>query len=1323
MTASKMNPANAKNTKGVAKKAIAKAPVEAAAEAKLSVENSASTGPLGSAFTAQVVSDSDGGQSGGSMGSTALILGGLALAGGIAVAAAGGGTDTTTVPVPTPTPPQPLPSYSVAASATSVDEGKSITFTITDANKVAGQKVTWSVNPDRAADIDGPTSGEVTIDQTGKATVTIVVKADATTETAAETLTFTVGSQSASATINDTSKTPPPAAQAFTLTTGVDAGTAFVGGDAGDTYNANTSTLSVGDDLNGGAGTDTLVLSSNLTDPVSLGSFTTTSVENLNVNIQDGDTATAEVLTLNMLNAPVSKVSLSGLSTTLLADGLTLNNLAAGASLQLTSATNLKLNANYVAAATAGTADAVSLALADVGSTAGGDTVVTIGAGFETLNVSTSGAAAVVGDINFGGTKIVVTGDKDLTVTEALETSVADVNASAFTGKLSVVTGAIAEKTNPSTVDVVDLTVTGGSGNDTINVSSADTTREILVDAGAGDDTVTIGAALVNASATTAGDVVKGGTGADTLVAGSALVHNIATADAWTGLSGFETLSVANATADLVINAANLSADIKTVKLTTGATAGAGATVNFAAGDGNTVSVAVSAGIAAGNTLTVTSAGSGTADAVTIANGNAATGTNQFASTTSALVATGVETLTINTGSYTTATSQNVSTVSVTASTGGTAALVITGSNGLTTAGAITAATINASASGALVMGAAAASGLTSITGSAYADTLVGDSSSTISGGAGNDTITGGSGNDVLNGDDGDDSITTGAGTDTVTGGAGNDTIIVAGDLSSLDKIDGGDGTADTLSATNASLTALKAQTITEANAFNDNFNNVERLTLTDALNQTSFDLGYLGGVNYVTLENGITDAETLAGFTSGSTINLRAADTDTLTATVNNASTGTADAMTLILSASANADYGDFSLANVETLTINVTEVTASTNIRAAAIGVSLSQATGGAAQTVNITGTESLTIDTAVAAGTIDASGMTVAASTDNGLTLSTFATIAQTITGSGKVDTLVGSTKGDTINAGAGNDTIYGGTGADTIDGGSGTDTYNTNGMVGDAIEGTGTGTSTGVVINLGSTAISAATIHAATNAQYISAGLTSVAAGTASYLFGGESSLNTTVSDTITNVENVTLGGNGKNYVVGSDAANVIVGGSGDDYIKGGEGNDTITGGAGADQIVLTETTAAADTVIYTATADFGDTITGFAADTGADVVSFAAALLANGTKTTTLASVANTGAIGANDVLIEITTATAAGGADTAAEIEAFLTNLNFTEVANGDKVVFAVNDGTDTYLWYYAENGVTAEAQAVELSLVAKLSGVTNIATGDLTFA
>ena len=67
------------------------------------------------------------------------------------------------------------------------------------------------------------------------------------------------------------------------------------------------------------------------------------------------------------------------------------------------------------------------------------------------------------------------------------------------------------------------------------------------------------------------------------------------------------------------------------------------------------------------------------------------------------------------------------------------------------------------------------------------------------------------------------------------------------------------------------------------------------------------------------------------------------------------------------------------------------------------------------------------------------------------------------------------------------------------------------------------------------------------------------------------------------------------------VAGSTGANTIVGTALADQITGGNGIDTITGGGGIDSIVLTETTAVADTVRLTsaATAD-RDVITGFGA---------------------------------------------------------------------------------------------------------------------------
>ena len=277
--------------------------------------------------------------------------------------------------------------------------------------------------------------------------------------------------------------------------------------------------------------------------------------------------------------------------------------------------------------------------------------------------------------------------------------------------------------------------------------------------------------------------------------------------------------------------------------------------------------------------------------------------------------------------------------------------LVLTGSNGLTTTattGIITAATIDATnLSGAFVMNVAAASGVTTITGGSGADTLRGDASSTISGGAGIDTIIGGSGNDTLNGGDGNDLITTGAGIDAVDGGAGDDTFTVVGNITATDTFEGGTGT-DTISLNNASLTTLNALTVSEANTFNAGFNNVEKLTISDALNQTSFDIGYLDSLNHVTVTTQ-TGAETLNGFDSGDTIELTTTKAGVLTTGVNNASTGTSDVLNVLLTdGTGNAeDFGDIAIANVETINVTTREATADASDSASTLGIAVTQVT----------------------------------------------------------------------------------------------------------------------------------------------------------------------------------------------------------------------------------------------------------------------------------------------------------------------------------------------------------------------------------------
>jgi Ca2+-binding RTX toxin-like protein len=1041
--------------------------------------------------------------------------------------------------------------------------------------------------------------------------------------------------------------------QTFTLTTSLDSGAAFSGTNGSDTFSALTTTLTTGDNIVGAGGTDNLNLSGTIAASAAIAGFTLGSIENVNVSLSDGDATTAHTLTLNMLNAGVVGVTLSGLAATTRADILTLDNLAAGSTIGLSGATNLNLTANYVAAATAGTADSVSLALNSTTSTAATDGIVTIGTGFETLNISVSGGAAALDDIiTSTATTVNVSGNQNLTVRQTLDATLDVLNASAFTGRLNIVTAN--DTSTPDAlvgvVDVVDDSITGGTGNDTIDVSANAADNELFVNGGAGDDTVIIGAVLGNASSTSAGDVLQGGDGIDTLQADIDLIDAAAVTTALTGVTAFETVNLSGAFDDAsTLNVANISSNVNRVNISTVGGA-ANHVINYSAG-AQTLGINVAAAVAAGQTLTLDAAGTATTDALTIAN---MLTTGQMMSATSNLTITDFETVTINTGSYTTAAAQLSAAINL-----GTNALVLSGSNGLTTTtttGVITAGSINASGmTGALTMNAAAASGVTTITGGSSGDTLLGDASATIDGGAGNDSITGGTGNDNLQGGLGDDTITTNTGTDNVSGGDGADTLIFGDNLSSLDTVSGG-ADADTISLTNTSLGTLAGLTISEANTFNTNFTSVETLRLTNALDRTTFDLGYMLALTSARLDAGITGAETLNGFDSGETLDLRAALGNTLTVGVNNASTGTSDAFTVRLGASAGVDYTDLAIANVETLTINNTEATASATVRANTIGLTITQATGGAAQSVIINGTESLTVDTAIAAGTINASGMTTAAATDAGLAMSssltaTTAITGQTITGSGKVDTLYGSTGADSINAGAGADVIHGATGADTIDGGDGTDTYQTTGLVGGTIEGAGTGTSTGVVINLGSTEVAGATIIA-NGGQSLSGPLTGVAAGQIAYVFNGSLNTNSSVIKRISNVENITLAANGINFVVGSDAANNVLGGTGVDYISGGAGNDVLNGGTGA----------VIDTILG-GTGD--DSITG---DAGVDVLTGG-----DGNDIYVFAAEAD---LFTNNLVVDSITESATGGTDT---IQVSGVAASFTIAAADDFGARAVN--------------------------------------------
>lgn len=110
-------------------------------------------------------------------------------------------------------PPPPAPTYAITASAPTVDEGGSITYTVTTTHVPAGTVIGYTLRGGiDASDVTQPLAGAVTIGVDGTASVTVDVRADALTE-GDETVEMALAGDLAMAAvlIRDTSTPPPPA--------------------------------------------------------------------------------------------------------------------------------------------------------------------------------------------------------------------------------------------------------------------------------------------------------------------------------------------------------------------------------------------------------------------------------------------------------------------------------------------------------------------------------------------------------------------------------------------------------------------------------------------------------------------------------------------------------------------------------------------------------------------------------------------------------------------------------------------------------------------------------------------------------------------------------------------------------------------------------------------------------------------------------------------------------------------------------------------------------------------------------------------------------
>jgi len=1233
--------------------------------------------------------------------------------------------------------------YAITADAASVNEGSIATFTLKTTGLDAGSAVEYKIGGITAPDVTGGAlSGFAIVDAAGIATISVPIAKDQLSE-GAEKLYAVVNGKAATITVNDTSRTVLNAA----LTDGQDTSAAFTGDTENDTFTASESTLTAGDSLVGGAGEDTLNLNVTLGADETLKSFVLNTIENVDISITDDDAGATNTLTVNLLKSSADMVTVSGQdSDTGNADVVALTKVGKGVSLAMQDVTNLQLDAQYVDAATSGDSDSVTVTLNNVASDAAGDTTLTVGddggtgSGFETINLVTTGDASVLGTLVTDGVATLnVSGTQDLEITADLADDITTVDASGLDGGLTVVMGAGAdngETAADGTTDIVDLTITTGSGDDNIDASAVVAAVEMSINLGDGDDTLTLAAEALDSAddGATVGDVLNGGDGTDTLVGEIALVDGIA---ALTGVSGFEVLEISDDAngADLIV--ADVSADIKRVDLSE--KIGGDASITF---DTGSYTVGLNAEDALdGHKLTVAAGGDGTADTLTIVNMLSDKGDIGNAGSIDA--SGGFETVTIDTGDYgdNDAEAQTLTDVTLDAD----ATLKIVGTNDLDLTGAVIAAVVDASGmSGSLTIdadddtdvihggsgdddittgtGTADAGGVLvranagddQVTGDSGDDTIYGgdgddtldaaDGDNQIYGDAGDDEITGGTGDDVLAGGDGDDTIdASDGGADSVTGGTGNDKITVD-DLTDQ-TIDGGAG-IDTLVLTTA---------IDKTNAADlARVTSIEAISVADDQDMSFFSGSTIQAVT-ITAAAVISEAgsavATLNVDIDGDAELSRAADTSSDSLTINALTENTGNTITVdneeALTIVALEDDGE-TTTEVDT-TLVAYDLTKLTLVDGTKFTIAFDKNGDG-----DNTGTKLATIDaTGISSDAgidIDASGSTVGvtftvAATEGDVVLTT-GTGADNLNASGVTgdvtftsgkgnDTLIGGAGGDDLNGGEGADSLVGGAGADDLDGGAGSDTLS--GGAGDDTYKGDTGVDwfyvtagTDTVSDLGGGTVKVADV------LIVSSGATAEVTVSSNYTASANTSnagtVEMTLAAAITKVD-LSLATGSKGYTVTSDT------GGDTTYIIGSKFNDVIDlaaatskdgtsvhGGTGADTITLG---AADDTVMYTAvesetglSATTIDSIDAFT--TGADILKLGVAGIDTAGADTNFVEADYTGAgltdkkefaaaLAAANTALEDLATTSAGDAN-----YAFIINDN--GAADGDAYLFIDSD-------------------------------------------
>jgi hypothetical protein len=766
-------------------------------------------------------------------------------------------TDTETTVTGEPVePPAETPTFELTASNTNlVAEGQDISFTVTPSVasdtettlyvQISGAAV-GAITAQATADDFSAVLLPVTIPagSTEPVVVSATVNADAVTEGPegfqAKLLDSSFNVVADAAAVTGTITEGVSSGQTFTLTTGVDN---FVGGSSNDTFNgsiqlaagsaANTSTLSVADTLNGGAGTDSL----NLT--VS-GEISTSGVPD-NYNVPAADISGTEKLfirqlatdgtggpgtvTVNASNIPGVTEVWSDRST---GDKLVVSNLATGAAIGMKgngTAANGDIDFTYATAT-----DPVTVAVE--GGTKQG-TISNTGASAATATINVTGTAAntlTAIDLGTGTNVTSLTINADANLKTALAADYANTAALTVTGDSAVDIGAngtfktVDASANTGgltmTLDTVATSVKGSAGNDVLtSAANYAVTTAGIIDAGAGTDTLVL-------SATTDADTAAEGalyTNFETLRVGGSQDVSL--------ISGITALEVTSNGTFSKLNATQAGA--VTVRSDIGA---------------STFSLADS---------------SGTSDALSLTMGTGSKAT-EATDITGALTINGFETLNIATAHGPDAVTADQETTIASFNADKLTAINLTGTSvDLQNAATTKAVTINGSAlTGTLKVAGNLVAGST-VTGSAGKDTFtLGTAGSTYNAGAGDDTINGTAAQ-----------INTAADYNVIDGGEGTDTLNITGG-GALTLVDNNLSKITNVEKVVIATTTTNDQTITTGGFFDTNWktNGID-LTTTTTTGDVTIDMTSFTGAAKISATSvaaaagdGVIDIQTGSG-------------------------------------------------------------------------------------------------------------------------------------------------------------------------------------------------------------------------------------------------------------------------------------------------------------------------------------------------------------------------------------------------------------------------------------------------------------------------